>query len=43
MNLPEERERVYYVLTKINNTDSITFEKFQEIIKTAEAADVTSM
>ena len=43
MNMPEERERVYDVLTKINNTDSITFEKFQEIIKTAEAADVTSM
>jgi len=43
MNMPEERERVYDVLTKINNTDSITFEKFQEIVKTAEAADVTSM
>ena len=41
--MPEERERVYDVLTKINNTDSIAFEKFQEIIKTAEAADVTSM
>ena len=43
MNMPEERERVYDVLTKINNTDSITFEKFQEIVKTAGAADVTSM